>query len=101
MMTLTKRDLFNAKNASNKIENGLTLVLVAVGTYSDTDKDGKPVNVSVLKTEGGEIYTTISATISDSLDDLSDIIEDEGKVTVDVVTRKSSAGREFFQLAIR
>lgn len=100
-MELTKRDLFNAKNASNKIENGLTLVLVAVGSYNDTDKDGKPVKVSVLKTESGEIYTTISATISESLDDLSDIIEDEGKATVDVVTRKSSAGREFFQLAIR
>lgn len=100
-MELTKRDLFNAKNASNKIENGLTLELVAVGSYEDTDKDGKPVTVSVLKTESGEIYTTISATISDSLDDLSDIIADEGKVTVDVVTRKSSAGREFFQLAIK
>lgn len=97
---LTRRDYFNAKNASHKIENGLELQLVAVGSYEDTDKDGKPVNVSVLKTESGEIYTTISATIADSLDDLSDIISDEGYINVKVITKKSAAGREFFQLEI-
>ena len=99
-MELTKRDLFNARNAGNKIENGLTLEVVAVGQFEDTDRDGKPVKVSVLKTKEGGVYTTISGTIADSLNDLGDIIADEGSVTVEVVTKKSSSGREFFQLAI-
>lgn len=100
MSSLTKRDLFNARNAGNKLESGLTLTVVAVGQFEDTDRDGKPVKVSVLKDNDGTVYTTISGTIADSLNDLGDIIDDEGKVEVTVVTKKSQSGREFFQLQI-
>lgn len=97
---MTKRDLFNAKNNGQKIENGLVIEVAEVGSFQDTDKDGNNVTVSALKTPGGDIYTSISATIANSLDMLSDIIADEGAVKVKVVQNKSNGGREFYQLAI-
>ena len=101
MNNLTKRDLYNAKNASAKLEKGLEFVLVAVGSYADKDKDGNEVNVTVLKAEDGTIYTTISNTIYESIDMLEDILTDEGQVTINVITKKSAGGREYFQLVIK
>lgn len=100
-MELTKRDLYNAKNASTKLEKGLEFTLVAVGSYPDADKDGNAVNVTVLKADDGTVYTTISNTIYESLDMLSDILADEEKVTINVTTKKSASGREYFQLVIK
>lgn len=100
-MELTKRDLYNAKNASAKLEKGLEFVLTAVGSYPDKDKDGNEVNVTVLKAEDGTVYTTISNTIFESLDMLTDILTDEGKVTINVTTKKSAGGREYFQLIVK
>lgn len=100
-MELTKRDLYNAKNASAKLEKGLEFVLTAVGSYPDKDKDGNEVNVTVLKAEDGTVYTTISNTIYESLDALTDILADEGKVTINVTTKKSAGGREYFQLIVK
>lgn len=97
---LTKRELFNARNAGLKISEGLKITLTGVGTFEDIDKDGKTVTVSALKSEDGAIYTTISATIAQSLDDLEDIIAEEGKVTVIVNQNTSNSGREFYQLQI-
>lgn len=99
-MEMTKRELFNAKNNGKKIENGITFDVVKVGSFPDTDKDGNNVNVSCLMTPDGEIFTSISATIYDSLDMLYDIISDEGKVTVKVNENTSNNGRKFYQLQI-
>lgn len=100
-MELTKRDLYNAKNASAKLEKGLEFVLTAVGSYPDKDKDGNEVNVTVLKAEDGTVYTTISNIIFESLDMLTDILTDEGKLTINVTTKKSAGGREYFQLIVK
>ena len=83
-MELTKKDLFNAKNSSKQLEDGLMLKVLAVSTMQDIDKDGDTIEVGVLKTEDG-IYSTISSTVINSLDMLSDIIADDGEV--DVVVR--------------
>lgn len=98
-MELTKKDLFNAKNASKQLEDGLMLKVLAVATMEDKDKDGKSVDVGVLKTEDG-IYSTISATVINSLDMLSDIIADDGEVDVVVRVGKSKSDRDFFMLEI-
>lgn len=45
---LSKKELFNAKSSSQKIEKGLQIDVVNVGSYADTDKDGNAVTVSVL-----------------------------------------------------
>ena len=97
---LNKIDLFNAKNAGTPIEAGLEMTVVAVGTFPDKDKDGHDVNVSVLKTDKGDVYTTISATVSNSIDMLDDILADNGSVKVKVNQAKSNNGRDFYQLQI-
>lgn len=96
---MTKKDLFNAKNSSKQLEDGLMLKVLDTAIMSDTDKDGNEVNVGVLKTEDG-IYSTISATVINSLDMLSDIIADDGEVDVVVRVGTSKAGRDFFMLEI-
>ena len=98
-MELSKKDLFNAKNSSKQLEDGLMLKVLAVATMQDTDKDGKPVNVGVLKTEDG-VYITISATVINSLDMLSEIIADDGEVDVVVRVGTSKLGRNFFMLEV-
>lgn len=97
---LSKKELFNAKSASNKIEKGMTIELKNVGTYSDTDKDGHPVTVTVLVSVDDIVYTSISKTVADSIDMLDDIISDEGKALIEVISSKSNNGREFFQLKL-
>ena len=97
---LSKKALFNAKNAGKKVENGITIDVVNVGTFEDKDKDGHDVTVSVLESKDGEVYTSISATIAASIDMLDDILKDEGTVTVQVVQNKSNNNREFYQLQI-
>ena len=98
-MELSKKDLFNAKNSSKQLEDGLMLKVLAVATMPDVDKDGKDIKVGVLKTEDG-IYSTISATVINSLDALSDIIADDGEVDVAVRVGQSKSGRDFFMLEI-
>lgn len=97
---LSKKELFNAKASGNKIEKGLQIDVVNVGSYDDTDKDGNPVNVSVLVDENGLVYTSISKTINETLDMLEDIISDDGHVIVEVCENTSNSGRNFYQLMI-
>lgn len=95
---LSKKELFNAKSASVKIEKGLQIDVVNVGSYADTDKDGNPVTVSVLVNADGTVYSSISKTISDTLDMLEDIIADDGHALVEVTENTSNNGRKFYQL---
>ena len=97
---LSKRELFNAKNAGQKIEKGMEFKVTNVGTFPDVDKDGNNVTVTALLTEDGTIYTSISATIANSIDMLNEIIEEEGAVTVKVNENTSNGGRTFYQLQI-
>lgn len=97
---LSKKSLFNAKNSGTPIENGLEITVVNVGTFPDKDKDGHDVTVSVLETKTGEVYTTISATVSNSIDMLDEILEEEKELTIRVNQGKSNSGREFYQLQI-
>lgn len=95
---LSKKELFNAKSSSQKIEKGLQIDVTNVGSYADTDKDGNPVTVSVLVNADGTVFTSISKTLAGSLDMLEDIISDEGHVIVEVNENTSNNGRKFYQL---
>ena len=97
---LSKKELFNAKSSSQKIEKGLQIDVVNVGSYADTDKDGNAVTVSVLVDKNGTVFTSISKTISDTLDMLEDIISDDGHALVEVCENTSNNGRKFYQLMI-
>nr|DAG33413.1 MAG TPA: ssDNA binding protein [Bacteriophage sp.] len=97
---LSKKELFNAKASGEKIEKGLQIDVVNVGSYGDTDKDGNPVTVSVIVDADGSVFTSISKTINDSLDMLEDIISDDGHALVEVKENTSNSGRKFYQLMI-
>ena len=95
---LSKKELFNAKSSSQKIEEGLQIDVVNVGSYADTDKDGNNVTVAVLVDVDGTVFSSISKTINDTLDMLEDIIADEGHALVQVCGNTSNNGRYFYQL---
>lgn len=97
---LTKKELFNAKASSRKIEKGLQIDVVNVGEYADTDKDGNPVTVSVLVDKDETVFTSISKTVNEAIDMLEDIISDEGHVLIEVRENTSNNNRKFYQLMI-
>ena len=100
---LSKKELFNARSASEKLEAGLEIPVVNVGTYPDTDKDGNAVTVSVLVSEDGTVYAGISSTVAESIPMLDELLEEakqngENTVIVEVMEKKSNNGRNFMQL---
>ena len=97
---LSKKELFNAKASGQKIEKGLQIDVVNVGSYADTDKDGNPVNVSVLVDKNGSTFTSISKTVNETLDMLEDIISEDEHAIVEVHENTSNAGRKFYQLML-
>lgn len=97
---LSKKELFNAKASGQKIEKGLQIDVVNVGSYNDTDKDGNPVTVSVLVDKDGAVFTSISKTVNETLDMLEDILLDDGHAVVEVSENTSNSGRKFYQLMI-
>lgn len=97
---LSKKELFNAKASGQKIEKGLQIDVVNVGSYADTDKDGEPVEVSVLVDKNGSVFTSISKTVNEILDMLEDIISDDGHAVVEVCENTSNSGRKFYQLML-
>lgn len=97
---LSKKELFNAKASGHKIEKGLQIDVVNIGSYEDTDKDGKPVTVSVIVDKNGTVFTSISKTVNETLDMLEDIISDDGHALVEVCENTSNSGRNFYQLMI-
>lgn len=97
---LSKKELFNAKSSSSAIKPNMEIDVKNVGSYSDTDKDGNPVNVSVLVDVNGVVYSCISATVFQSLDLLDDFIADDGHAVVRVKESTSNNGRKFYQLQI-
>lgn len=97
---LSKKELFNAKASGQKIEKGLQIDVVNVGSYADTNKDGDSVEVSVLVDKNGSVFTSISKTVNETLDMLEDIILDDGHAVVEVCENTSNSGRKFYQLML-
>ena len=97
---LSKKELFNAKASGQKIEKGLQIDIVNVGSYADTDKDGEPVEVTVLVDKNGSVFTSISKTVNEVIDMLEDIISDDGHAVVEVCENTSNSGRKFYQLML-
>lgn len=95
---LSKKELFNAKASSHKIEKGLQIDVVNVGSYADTDRDGNAVTVSVLVDKDGLVFTSISNTVNEMLGMLEDVISDDGHALIEVCENTSNSGRKFYQL---
>lgn len=99
-MAMTKKALFNAKNNGKKIEDGLHIQCINVGTFDDKDKDGNDVTVTALEDKDGSVYTSISATVASSVSLLEEILAEDGAVEVVVHQSTSNGGRDFFQLSV-
>lgn len=97
---LSKKELFNAKASSQKIEKGLQIDVVNVGEYADSDKEGNPVTVTVFVDKDGAVFTSISKTINKTVDMLEDIISEDGHALIEVCESTSNSGRKFYQLMI-
>lgn len=100
----TKRDIINSRNsfALQDLDNGTEIVVAKAGIITRPDMEtGEPKEVSVLIIEDGTVYSAISATVCDTMEDIVDLIEDEqAPVTIRLNKRKSKAGREFLSLTV-
>ena len=95
---------FNKKDAIN-MRNGLplkdepsgkTFNIIKAAVAEDTDEEtGELKNVSVLIDSDGKCYTAISATVADIMNDCIELLDAGDSVTLELIKRKSSAGREF------
>lgn len=100
----TKRDMINSRNsfALQDLDDGTQLQVEKAAVINRPDLEtGEEKEVAILVTTDGTVYSAISATVRDVLDDTIDLIEDEGgAVTVRLNKRKSKAGREFLSLTV-
>lgn len=100
----TKRDLVNSRagNPLQDFEKSMTINnIMAIATCKDTDEEtGEIKNVGILRTSDMVYYTTISETVFDTLDDVIDILDEEGEISVRVDKRRSNSGRDFLTLVV-
>lgn len=101
-MAVTKKDIINAKAASEALSKCKDEIVVTDVFYDEkTDEEtGEATKVMYLKTDDGRYFGTISATAIRSGDDLLDIIADEGSVRIKVLTRRSGKDRDFISLIV-
>ncbi len=102
-MEMTKKELINAKSGSTALKDciGKQIDIVAIATGKIIDNDGKEQNGTYLKDVNGVFYCTISNTVHKIMDDIADIITDEGKASVVVHTNKNRSGdRDYLYLQI-
>lgn len=101
----TRRDAINCKNAEplqdyvdsfTEINNVTKAAMLEV-----TDEEtGEIKYVSVIITDD-MVYTSISATIYETIGDLIDIIDDEGHADIMVKRRKAKSGRDFLSMFVK
>ncbi len=99
---MTKADIFNAQSNAQPLQKCDKPVTVrAVGVADDVSNDtGEVVTVGIIVTTDNEIFGTISKTVVDTFDILSDMLNDGESPTIRVNRRKSNAGREFLTLGL-
>lgn len=99
----TKKDEINSRNslALQDLPDGQLLTINKAAVINRVDAEtGENKEVSILVTEEGEVYSAISATVCDVMDDIIELMEEEPIVNLRLNKRKSKAGREFLSLTI-
>lgn len=102
-VNFTKKDEINSRNslALQDLPDGHILTINKAAVISRLDVEtGESKEVSILVTEDGEVYSAISATVCDIMDDIIELMEEEPIVNLRLNKRKSKAGREFLSLTI-
>lgn len=98
--SFTKWDFINSKNGfALQDEAGNTLNVIRAATLDVDDGEGQK-KVSVLVTEDGQYFTAISKSVFEVMDDIIDLITDEGMAKVKINSRKSKSGRDFLTIFV-
>ena len=98
-----KKDAINMRNGLPLKDepNGKTFNISKAAVVEDTDEEtGELKNVSVLIDSDGKCYTTISATVADIMNDCIELLDAGESVTLELIKRTSSAGREFLTFQV-
>ena len=96
----TKWDFINSKNGyALQDEAGNTLNVTRAAMLDVDDEEGQK-KVSVLVTEDGQYFTAISKSVFEVMDDIIDLITDEGMAKVKINSRKSKGGRDFLTVFV-
>lgn len=95
---ISQKDAFNAKNSALSLQDAGEIEVSGLMLCIDEEEDKE---VGFLIATDGTAYSTISETAIRGIKDLDDWELSEEPVTVEVVTRKSKAGRDFLTLAIK
>lgn len=103
--TFTKRDVINS-NSGYSLQDFegnqmvIELVTAAAVLQKPDSETGEQKDVAVLVTANSEYFTSISATVLDQMDDILELIDEEGSLNIRVVRKKSKGGRDFLQLVV-
>lgn len=99
----SKKDAINMRNGLPLKDepNGKKFNVSKAAVVEDTDEEtGDLKNVSVLIDSDGKCYTAISTTVADIMDDCIDLLDAGESVSLELIKRKSSAGREFLTFQV-
>lgn len=99
----TKRDLLNSKSGISLQDfssNGDFPVTAAAIIEVVDEETGDIQNVTTLVTPDKDYVTSISQNIYETTQELIDIINEEGEVSVSVRKAKSKGGRDFLSMII-
>lgn len=98
-----KKDLINSRSGLSlqDEENGFVIEVTKAATMEDIDEEsGEVKRISVLIDHEGKTYTSISATIDDIMDDVIELLDEGEPVSLRLLKRTSSNGREFLSFQV-
>lgn len=105
--TTDKKKMYKAiNNGSLQLKDfpGLKINVFDIIQVDSVRKEtGEPAINTVLISDTGECYATLSPTVDDSVHNMIEILGEpspENPITVEVKTGKSNAGREYFYLDV-
>ena len=102
---MTKKDIFNARNASMNIKDYIGEPLTITGLAIDED-DGKPIGYIVA--DGVGVFGVTSGTLIEAITNLIDLLaddesndEDNAEPTIATIhSNTSKGGKEFYTMTI-
>lgn len=98
---MTKKDIFNARNASMNIKDYIGEPLTVTGLAIDED-DGKPIGYIVA--DGVGVFGVTSGTLIEAITNLIDLLanedEDAEPTIATIHSNTSKGGKEFYTMTI-
>ena len=97
---MTKKDIFNAHNASMNIKDYIGEPLTVTGLAIDED-DGKPIGYIVA--DGVGVFGVTSGTLIEAITNLIDLLADDESNEPTIATihsNTSKGGKEFYTMTI-